>query len=193
MTTLGLGGAVLLMFAHGLSVALSFMLATAIYQRTDTYDMSEMGGLAGRTPVLAAFFVAATLASIGLPGFANFWGELSIFVALWQMSPWVCALAILGIVISAVYGLRAVSAIFFGNKQSFSDARDLGWVERVPALILFGALLVVGLFPNTLTRMVDAAFASDLQEEWALAAPESLVHIDHSVAEKDAPDSSDTL
>jgi NADH-quinone oxidoreductase subunit M len=193
MTTLGLGGAILLMFAHGLSVALSFMLATAIYQRTDTYDMSEMGGLVARAPVLAAFFVGATLASIGLPGFANFWGELSIFIALWQMSPWVCALAIVGIVISAVYGLRAVSSIFFGDKHSFSDARDLNWTERVPGIILFAALLVVGFFPNTITQMVDAAFSANLKEGWRVVAPNQSIEEDYSFIERDTSDPLDNL
>src|SRR5579884_3010288 len=75
-STLGAGGVVLLMVAHGLSVALLFLLSTSIYHRTQTFDLAEMGGLAQKAPVLAAFFVAATFASIGLPGFANFWGEL---------------------------------------------------------------------------------------------------------------------
>ena len=83
---LGAGGAVLLMVAHGLSVALLFLLgdaASTTARRPST--LAQMGGLAQKAPVLAAFFVAATLASIGLPGFANFWGEFTIFVALWHL------------------------------------------------------------------------------------------------------------
>jgi hypothetical protein len=108
-SVLGAGGVVLLMVAHGLSVALLFLLATSIHHRTHTFDLAEMGGLAQKTPVLAAFFVAATLASIGLPGFANFWGELTIFVALWKFSPGSPRLAVAGVVISAIYGLRAAA------------------------------------------------------------------------------------
>jgi NADH-quinone oxidoreductase subunit M len=74
----------MMMVAHGFSAALLFLLATCIHHRTQTFDLDEMGGLARQAPVLAAFFVAATFASIGLPGFANFWGELAIFVALWS-------------------------------------------------------------------------------------------------------------
>ena len=110
-----LGGVVLLMVAHGLSVALLFLLATSIHHRTHTFAMEDMGGLAQKAPVLAAFFVAATLASIGLPGFANFWGELTIFVALWKFSPLITALAVAGVVISAVYGLRSAAKVFFGS------------------------------------------------------------------------------
>jgi small GTP-binding protein len=92
-STLGVGGVVLLMVAHGLSVALMFLLSTSVYHRTHTFALDEMGGLAQKAPVLAALFVAATFAGIGLPGFANFWGELTIFVALWKFSPLITALA----------------------------------------------------------------------------------------------------
>jgi len=136
LSVLGAGGVVMLMFGHGLSVALLFLLATSIHHRTQTFDLTEMGGLAQKTPVLAALFTAATLASIGLPGFANFWGELSIFVALWSFSPWITAAAVAGIVISAIYGLRAVARVFFGpatpafeNVAVSHPPSDLRWSE----------------------------------------------------------------
>lgn len=165
-TALGAGGVVLLMVAHGLSVALLFLLATSVYQRTQTYAMEEMGGLARQAPVLAAFFVAATFASIGLPGFANFWGEFLIFVAAWKFSPAFAAVAVLGIVFSAVYGLRAAARVFFGPPtEAFSRAAatappsDLRWSERVPALLLLAALLLIGFWPKSISRSIDAALA----------------------------------
>jgi NADH-quinone oxidoreductase subunit M len=166
LSTVGTGGVVLLMVGHGLSVALLFMLATSIHHRTHTFDLSEMGGLAQKTPVLAAFFVAATMASIGLPGFANFWGELTVFVALWKLSPGITAVAVAGVVISAIYGLRAAARVFFGAPtpalQRVTAAHppaDLGWVERLPALILLAALLFFGFYPKALSRPVDQALA----------------------------------
>jgi len=165
-SVLGIGGVVLMMVAHGLSVALMFMLATSVYHRTQTFAMDEMGGLALKTPVLAAFFVAGTFASIGLPGFANFWGELTIFVALWQFSPTITVLAIAGVVISAVYGLRAVAAVFFGPATArMSEVAlthpptDLRWAERLPALVLLAALLFVGLWPKSMSDPINAALA----------------------------------
>jgi NADH-quinone oxidoreductase subunit M len=154
------------MVGHGLSVSLLFLLSTSIHQRTRTFDMEEMGGLARKAPVLAAFFAAATFASIGLPGFANFWGELSIFVALWRFSPGFTALAVLGIVISAVYGLRAVAKVFFGEPTgAFTrvterhPVSDMGWGERLPALVLLSALLLIGFWPKSVTSAIDAALA----------------------------------
>jgi NADH-quinone oxidoreductase subunit M len=163
-SVVGLGGVVLLMVAHGLSVALLFLLATSIFQRTHTFAMEDMGGLAQKAPVMAALFVAATLASIGLPGFANFWGELTIFVALWKFSPLITALAVAGVVISAVYGLRSAARIFFGAPtEAFTivaaahPPADLRWSEKFPALILLAALLFVGFWPKSLSNSIDAA------------------------------------
>jgi len=167
LSTLGAGGVVLLMVAHGLSVALMFLLATSVHSRTQTFDMAEMGGLAQRAPVLAAFFVAATMAGIGLPGFANFWGELSIFVALWSFSKVFTVVAVAGIVISAIYGLRAAARIFFGNPTEAFSARaaaqppvDLRWAERLPALLLLGALLAIGFWPKSISEPVNEALQS---------------------------------
>jgi NADH-quinone oxidoreductase subunit M len=160
----GAGGVVLLMVAHGFSVALLFLLATTVFHRTHTFTMEDMGGLALKAPVLAAFFVAATFASIGLPGFANFWGELTIFVALWKFSPLITTLAVAGVVISAIYGLRSAARIFFGQPAAhFSQVaaahpvQDLNWAEKAPALVLLVALLFVGFWPKSITSAIDSA------------------------------------
>ena len=167
LSTIGTGGVVLLMVAHGLSVALLFMLATSIHHRTHTFDLSEMGGLAKHTPVLAAFFVTGTMASIGLPGFANFWGELTVFVALWKFSPWITAVAVAGVIISAIYGLRAAARVFFGQPTEAMmrvtvqhPPADLDWYERLPALILLAALLFFGFYPKALSQPVDQALTA---------------------------------
>lgn len=167
LSVIGTGGVVLLMVAHGLSVALLFMLATSIHHRTQTFDLTEMGGLAQKTPVLAAYFLAATLAGIGLPGFANFWGELTVFVALWKFSPWITAVAVAGVVISAIYGLRAAARVFFGppteRMQQVAAAHppvDLDWMERLPALVLLAALVFFGFYPKSLSVPVDQALTA---------------------------------
>ena len=168
-SVVGVGGALLMMVAHGLSVALLFMLATCIYHRSQTFDMSAMGGLATKAPVLAAFFVAGTMASIGLPGFGNFWGEFTIFAALaeTEQTRWLVAPAAIGIIISAIYGLRAVANIFFGQpKEAFaaqleSDTIvDMKLSEKVPALILVVALVITGLFPRLLSDNANSELAN---------------------------------
>jgi len=157
LSTLGMGGAVILMVGHGLTVAVLFLLATTVYRRTQSYDMKQLGGLATHTPILAAFFVAATLASLGLPGFFSFWGELAIFVALWAYSPYVAAGAVAGIVISAVYGLRAAARIFFGPSAQQQPVVDMTWGERWPAILLLAALLIFGFWPKVWVEPIDQA------------------------------------
>lgn len=166
-SVLGASGVVLLMVGHGLSVALLFLLATSVHHRTQTFALDEMGGLARQAPVLAALFVAATFASIGLPGFANFWGELTIFVALWSFSPGFTAVAVAGVILSAVYGLRAAARVFFGPpSEAFARVAaehpptDIRWSERIPALLLLGALFLIGFCPNLIAPAIHSALAS---------------------------------
>jgi NADH-quinone oxidoreductase subunit M len=188
----GAGGALLMMVAHGLSVALLFMLSTCIYHRSQTFDMSAMGGLATKAPVLAAFFVAGTMASIGLPGFGNFWGEFTIFVALAEtdLTRWLVAPAAIGIIISAIYGLRAVGKVFFGPpsvefaERHGSDAvEDLKPYEKLPACILVAGLLLTGIFPRVLSDHADRELSqlypdieSHLPVHAKAALPETTIH-----------------
>lgn len=176
---LGTGAAVLLMFAHGLSTALMFLLANCVQQRTGTYDMLEMGGLAMKAPALAGFFAAAVLAAIGLPGFANFWGEFLVFLSIYEnpATRWLIAPAVAGIVISAIYGLRAVARVCCGEEtaafqeqQKRAPVFDLTWRERVPALLLVILLALAGVFPRLVTDPIDRALTPVPRAEVSLTA-----------------------
>jgi NADH-quinone oxidoreductase subunit M len=160
LTSLGAGGVVLFMVAHGLSVSLLFLLTTSVHHRTGTFDMDDMGGLVKKAPVLAAFFLTAVLASIGLPGpgLLNFWGELTIFMAIYEHSEWMVVPALLGVVISAIYGLRAMGKVFYGQPsaaflkhQETHPVTDLRWSERLPAIILLVTLVGFGVWPRALS------------------------------------------
>jgi NADH-quinone oxidoreductase subunit M len=163
-SSLGAGSAVMLMVAHGLSVALMFLLSTYIQKRSGTFEMDEMGGLATKTPVLACFFVAASLATIGLPGFGNFWGEFGVFLSLGENPDHrlFLVLAALGIIISAIFGLRAVAKIFFGTgsdeltkHEKENPISDLKSAEIIPAGIILSALLFLGLWPRGVSDRID--------------------------------------
>jgi len=170
LSVVGVGGAVFLMVAHGFTVALLFMLATMVHHRAQTFEFDEMGGLARKAPVLAAFFVCAVMASIGLPGpgLANFWGELSIFMAVYGFKAWLVAPVVIGVVISAVYGLRAISRVFYGaESEDFKEAQkeiqvvDMNWAERVPALVLILALFFIGFAPRSITASINDALEQE--------------------------------
>ena len=152
------------MCAHGLSVALMFLLASYIHKRTNTFEMTEMGGLGERTPILACFCIAATLATIGLPGFGNFWGEFGIFLSLGESADHLIFLIIaaLGIILSAIFGLRAVSRVFFGEESQElstvvekSSPSDLSKIELFPATLILSALLLIGFWPQSISTRID--------------------------------------
>ncbi|MFD2257362.1 NuoM family protein [Luteolibacter algae] len=162
--TLALPAAVLLMFAHGISIALLFGLADRVEQSTGSLDLADMGGLAKSAPKMAFLFGIAAMASIGLPGLANFSGEVLVFLSAFQnyvpadsMGPVqiACIFAIWGVVISAVYMLRAYRNIFQGPAvKSTERAPDLTLADRIPAIILVVVLLVVGLYPNLILNLL---------------------------------------
>jgi NADH-quinone oxidoreductase subunit M len=161
---LALPAAVVLMFAHGVSIALLFGLADRIERNTGSLDLHELGGLAKSAPGLAFIFGIAAMASIGLPGLANFSGEVLVFLSAFKgyngtsgIGPVqiACILSIWGVVISAVYMLRAYRNIFHGPAvKSTETAADLTLSDRIPALLLVIALFAVGLCPNLLLNLL---------------------------------------
>lgn len=153
--------AVVLMFAHGVSIALLFDLTDRIERATGTIDLADLGGLAKATPALAFMFGIAAMASIGLPGLANFAGEILVFLSAFKsyngttgLGPVqiACILSIWGVVISAVYMLRAYRNIFQG--PAGMSAPDLPLIDRVSGILLIVVLFAVGLYPNLLLNLL---------------------------------------
>jgi NADH-quinone oxidoreductase subunit M len=156
--------AVLLMFAHGISIALLFGLADRIERAAGTLDLEDLGGLAKSAPALAFLFGIAAMASIGLPGLANFAGEVLVFLAAFRSYDGTagfgpvqiaCVPSIWGVVVSAIYMLRAYRNIFQGPAGgNTAGAPDLPLTDRVPAVLLTVVLLAVGLYPNLLLHLL---------------------------------------
>ncbi len=171
----GFGGATLLMVGHGLTIALLFAICGEVNKRTGTLEFSELGGLAKSAPVLGLLFGLGAFASIGLPGFANFAGEMLVFfgafgaeaMAAGTTGPAISGfntlqiatlLALWGLVISAIYMLRAYKSIFMGEFSSrCGGASDLAKKHHWPMLLLVVALLVFGFYPNALLNLVNPA------------------------------------
>ena len=165
---LGATGAVVLMFAHGLSIALLFALAGELRKRTGTLVFDELGGLAKVMPFAGLAFGLGAFAAIGLPGFANFAGEIMIFFGAfkngWEIGRFhifqiATVLALWGVVISTVYMLRAYRKTFMGAlNERWNGLVDLRPGLRVPVALLVGALLCYGFFPQSFVRMIAPAF-----------------------------------
>lgn len=162
---LAMPGAVLLMFAHGISIALLFMLTDTIRRKTGTVELAELGGLAKAAPRLAFLFGLGAMASIGLPGLANFSGEILVFFSGFESYQGgklgdlqvATILALWGVVISAVYMLRAYRQTFQGPAvahTAIGHVKDFGPFCQIPAAFLALALLVVGVYPNSLLSLL---------------------------------------
>jgi NADH-quinone oxidoreductase subunit M len=162
---IGVSGAVLLMFAHGVSIALLFALAGSMRERLGTLDFEKLGGLAKPLPRLGLLFGFGAFASIGLPGFANFAAEVEIFFGAFAGEEtgmswirWATIGALWGVVISAVYMLRAYRTVFMGPKpEKLAVPADFSWNDRLPLLLLLIALLAVGFAPELLNQYIRPA------------------------------------
>ncbi len=159
--------AVLLMFAHGISIALLFSLTSIVERKTGTLEIAQLGGLAKTAPALAFLFGLAGMASIGLPGLANFAGEVMVFFAGfydWKDAQgqialgwvqWTTIIALWGVVISAVYMLRAFRSSFQGPLvKSTENATDISICGKIPAYLLAATLLVVGIYPQIILQFL---------------------------------------
>lgn len=154
---LGITGAVLQMFAHGVMTALFFaVVGRMIYERTHTRQFPELGGLFQVLPFAGVVFIIAGLSSMGMPGLAGFWAEFSIFMGMWQRFPLIAVLAAISIPITAAYILRSIYAVFFGELKSraFLSLPRLHWTEYAAGTILAGVLIVSGLYPAYLTEPI---------------------------------------
>ena len=164
LNPVGLNGAVLLMFAHGVMTALAFAAVGHIYDQTHTRVTAEWGGLARQVPFISTVFVMAALASAGLPGFANFVSELLVFFASWNSYRLSSIAAIFGIVITAFYMLRGVRTGFFGPlNPKWNLLKDATHFEKIPYLILLAGLMIVGCWPRLLLDVISSSTPAVLE------------------------------
>ena len=111
----GLSGAVLQMFSHGIMTALMFAMVGAIYDRAHIRDINVLNGLMKRMGTTSFFFAIAGLASLGLPGLSGFIAEFMIFTGAFRTYLPLAVLAVVGAALTAVYILRLMARTFFGE------------------------------------------------------------------------------
>ena len=176
LTALSITGASLMLFAHGLSIAALFALSGELRERTGTLDFAELGGFAKPMPAFGLLFGFAAFAAIGLPGFVGFAGELLVFFGsfvggeplmgavngkeIFQLNNFQIATicAVWGVVISAVYMLRAYRRIFFGPlNDRWAGLPEISGLARVAIVTLIVVMLVTGFFPWLLIKFIESA------------------------------------
>jgi NADH-quinone oxidoreductase subunit M len=171
LTQIGLTGAVLQMFSHGIIAGLLFaVVGRMVYDRTHTRDLAVLQpmNLNRVLPFAAVTFVIGGAASMGLPGFSGFIAELQVLVGAWQSFPVFGILAAVGILVGIAFTLRVLLKAFFAEDKvetpHLSPCPRISLPERVGALLLLGTTVVIGLCPGLLLDFITPALNSPLMQ-----------------------------
>jgi NADH-quinone oxidoreductase subunit M len=155
LTSQGLTGGVVQMVNHGLIIAALFLLIGWIYERRRTWQTSELKGLQYSAPVMAGVFTVVMLASIGVPGLNGFVGEFLILVGTFVVHRWWAVVALLGVIVAAVYLLWAYQQVFHGEPtEPDKKTRDLGIGERLVIAPLIVLIVFLGVYPKPVLERI---------------------------------------
>jgi len=168
LNSFGMSGAVLQMFSHGIIAGLLFaVVGRMVYDRAHTRELAALEhlNLGKALPFAAVTFTLAAVASMGLPGFSGFVAELQVLIGTWQAFPTLAVIAGIGILVGVAYSLRALQKAFFGERAGLVAAavavgngapkyEPISFPERIGALMLISASVVVGLYPDLLLRLI---------------------------------------
>jgi len=159
-TRSALQGSIIIIIAHGLSTGGLFAVAGALQERLKTRNMDVLGGLWAAMPRMGGVALFFSLASLGLPGLANFVGEFLVLAGSYAANPVLTTLASLGLFVSAVYSLWIIYRVFQGPQQNQSAGPDLDGREMAVLGIIIFLIAAIGLWPqpilNTAAPLVES-------------------------------------
>lgn len=167
LTVEGVSGAIYQMFSHGLISAMLFLVAGVLYDRTQNRLIENYGGLAHQLPKYTVVVTIAFFASLGLPGFSGFIGELMVFLGAFKSASfigaipmWMPVVATLGLVLSAGYYLWTLQRMFFGkfwvkDAAWHNSLKDLTVREYLMFVPLIAMIIWFGIFPGTLLDLIS--------------------------------------
>jgi NADH-quinone oxidoreductase subunit M len=153
----GSDGAILQMVNHGLVVAPIFVIVALLLERTGSEDIREMGGMALRAPVLAALFLIVALATLAMPGSANFVGEFYILNGLFQAKIVFAFIAISGVAMSAYYALRLYQGTMHNRQPEGLLSREIGLRDALVLVPLVLCILALALYPQLILKRTAPA------------------------------------
>ncbi len=168
LTQIGLSGAVLQMFSHGIVAGLLFaVVGRMIYDRTHTRELAELQpmNLSALAPFAAVTFVIAGAASMGLPGFSGFIAELQVLTGAWAVFPRLTILAGAGILVGVAFMVRVWIKAFFAENNAPATAIRVDPIsipERAGAFVLLAATVLIGLWPGLLLNLITPTLRSPL-------------------------------
>lgn len=159
-TTESIEGVIVLMVAQGLAAAGLFMAAGMIHERTGTYDLNRLSGVAARMPALAAVMMVLVLAAVALPGTGPFVGEILVLIGAMQVNVWVAVMLATVIILAPVYMFRLYHGCMFGPKPIGTTRADLTLREMVAFAPVLAVVFWLGLHPPTMLNTAATAVAA---------------------------------
>ncbi|MGP4842740.1 NADH-quinone oxidoreductase subunit M [Marinobacter sp. 1Y8] len=153
---LALQGVVVLMVAHAFSAAGLFIMSGQLFERLNTRDLQEMGGLWGRMGSLPGFSLCFVAASLGMPGTANFVGEFMVLFGIFPVAPVVVIFGACGMVLAAIYSLILMQRVYFGPSLNDQQFEGLDAREFTMLLGIFVLVVIFGLYPQPLLDTTSA-------------------------------------
>ena len=149
MNNIGVNGAVLQMFSHGVMTALFFAMVGAVYDQAHTRDIRVFGGIIRKMPLFVIFFGIAGLTSLGLPGLSGFIAEFHIFVGAIDAFPLFAALGILSAALTAVYVLRLMGRAALGPfNPRWENLKEMSRKEVLAGVVLIAPIIAMGIWPD---------------------------------------------
>lgn len=155
-------GVVMQMIAHGISTGALFIMAGQLSERIHTRDIRLMGGLWEKAPFMGAIGLIFSMASLGLPGLGNFIAELLILLGAFKASIALSVLACLGLIAATLYSLRILQKVFYGQKNTDWDMKDLSIREKLISVSLVIIIVGIGLFPQPVLDIAKPALLKTL-------------------------------
>jgi NADH-quinone oxidoreductase subunit M len=156
LTAEGINGAIFQLFSHGILSALLFLIVGVLYDRTHDKQIENYQGLASKMPVYTSVVIIAFFASLGLPGFSGFIGELFTLIGAFKsiyIASWMAVAGMLGLILGAAYFLWTLQRMFFGKlwvqggEVWYAQLTDLNAREKLMLISLAILGVVFGLFP----------------------------------------------
>ncbi len=160
-TQAALSGVFLQIFNHGLTAATLFYFVGLLEERRGTRGLDDFGGLMQRAPLFCGWMAIAMFSSLGLPGLNGFIGEFLIFKGSFAVAASFTAVAVFGLLITAIVFMRAMQALFSGEaKIEFGELRPNETLVVVPVTLLMFAIgiapqFMFNIFNSTVVRMAQ--------------------------------------
>ena len=157
---IGVEGVMIQMFNHGINIIGLWIVIDLIEKQLGIRKISQLGGLAHKAPILTIMLVVIAFANIALPLTNAFVGEFMMFSGLFQFNIWFAVIALLSVILAAVYTLAMVQKVFYGQVNAITTSfKEISLNERIALSIIVVAIFLAGVYPQPLFNFTKDSVA----------------------------------